>query len=220
MVIRTFFIILITSIYSFLQNPVYPQGLPNNKKKICINNILAYHLKHAENYEYNIDENGFLRDYGDFFFQEMLSNEYDLELKFSIVDTIVYPISKYSLFSIDKNGFYFYNSKDSIGYYFNLPSFSSDSYYLVAFNPKANKLKFLSGNFFLSKVAKDFALDPEDPDSFYDFLRIKLYNKLADEVVFLREKRKHLYFKVYSRYAKRYLEVKVNKSNPDDISIL
>ena len=55
---------------------------------------------------------------------------------------------------------------------------------LVALNKEEGEIKFISGNFFKSKIADDFDIDVSNIDSIVSYLRWRLYHTKPDSIIY------------------------------------
>ena len=84
-----------------------------------------------------------------------------------------YPLEGYNVLEIYKgNDSYSYNG----GTISTLEmKYSFDDYFLIAVNPKKDIIKYISGNFFLSKLESDFQINEGDIESLIQYLNMKLF---------------------------------------------
>ncbi len=110
---------------------------------------------------------------------------HDLELEIVKVD-LSYPDPDWSLYEISFP--YNENNRQLLNWWGKkrFPLFSNTSF-LIAVD-KTNDIKYISGNYlFLNPIAKYFSLDINDPDSYIEFLELKLFDRKYDEINFIRK---------------------------------
>lgn len=178
-----------------------------------IKNILIFRIKTTPIVENNLNGNflkphtNFLSIIPDFGFKMVL------ELKEINFD---YPDSTYRLYAFFKK--YDRFKRDSIFIESDFTYFYNDRYFLVGMNPEY-ELKFISGNFFLSSIKKDFKLDIKKPESFNNYIKFKTFNLQTDNIIFIKKKKKKLFFNAYSSELKREINIIINTDNMDNILI-
>lgn len=112
-----------------------------------------------------------------------------------------------------KNGSFTYNevkfqTSDDINIY---------NEFLVGYSRNDKKLIYISGDFFKSCIAENFNLNENKPNSFKQFLKLKLYNYSIEKISFQKNKKKFMLFKAYSNKLNEDIHIKVN---PDDFDML
>lgn len=91
--------------------------------------------------------------------------------------------------------------------------------YLVAIdreNPR--NIYYLSGLFPLSSFSFEFNLTA-NPDSYYEYLSLRLYSYDVENISYKKSKRRYIIFTAYSKALKKKIRIKINKKNKDLINI-
>jgi hypothetical protein len=209
-----FFLVFMACIFSLCE--LRAQELNSQQLDFISRNILSYHFREALNHEINLKSDRILADTR-YFFDELWPKE-NQDLKLDVfVNSLVYPVNEFKLYTINKKGFQIGN--DSIRIYRTLSSFQADEIYLVAYNPSNGKLKFISGNFFQSSIESDFNLDIGKPSTFNEYLILRTYNWGAKDIEFYCKKKKKLIFKAYSQYLKDKIFIEVDRANLDQVNV-
>ena len=170
-------------------------------------NILVYRIK---NYE--------LGDYRDL----LPSNGWSLNLKFGKVrDT----------FNLKRRDWIFYevineNYETSNGETSTLKTFTHGrpQFYklsdksLIAIDKNKNVI-FLGGNFYKTSIADLFLLTEKNIISYSKFLHLKLFHYRIELLNFKKNNKKYLIFEAFSNTISRKIIIKVEKLNPDIISV-
>ena len=179
-------------------------------------------------YEYLSDIRNNLLSYRIHYLTNAADSEYDitykclLPSKSEILDISVtrtdlpFPNKTYDLYEVINNG-YVYKEKrgDSLivenkrGCGF-VP-YSQKS--LIAY--KKGSILYISGMLFKDPISRYFDLNEDDPKTFDNFLRLKLYNYNIKDFKFVRRARKHLIFK----NEQHSIRIKVSRENFDLISL-
>lgn len=196
--------------------PLIAQNLGQNDLMIIEKNILSYHFRYALNYDLNL-KSDFLLNNEPFFFNELWPKE-NQNLKLNVKESsFIYPKKGYVLYEITKRGYQIGN--DSLRVSKKLSSFLADDSYLVAKALTGNDLKFISGNFFQSSIKNDFSLNPKNTETFYDFLKFRLFNWSLENIEYIRGKRNKLIFTARSISLKQKILIEVNKYDYDQVEV-
>lgn len=84
----------------------------------------------------------------------------------------------------------------------------------------AKRIKFISGQMFLDNISFDFQLDNDEPSTFTNYIKLRMFDLQIDEVVFLKRKRGFLFFQAYSNLEEKELKLSVDiKSETKEIKI-
>ncbi|OFX60747.1 MAG: hypothetical protein A2046_07875 [Bacteroidetes bacterium GWA2_30_7] len=212
----SFFIVIIIFYNSLLYASIYrPDStllysyIENNVAK----NIFIYRLKTSPIVENDLSDkylkpyNSFLNVLPDFGYK------LDLQIKQS---KLLYPDTSFILYSIYKKYDRYFN--DSIIIDKDFPYFNNDCYFLVAINSN-NDLKFISGNFFLNSIYKDFKLDVNVPESYYNYIKLKTFNLQTDKILFVKTNKKQLIFVAYSYELKDSITIFIELDKPENVLI-
>lgn len=74
-------------------------------------------------------------------------------------------------------------------------------------------VKYISGQMFLDNISYDFGLDIKLPDSYNDYIRVRMYYLQVDELKFLNKKNGILYYQGYSNCEKKQLKLSVDTNS-------
>jgi hypothetical protein len=179
-------------------------------------NIVLYKLSNSNSQEFGIEENGLFKEKLPAVFSALLRNKSKLFLRYDST-SLKYPKPNYMVFKFQKNNGYTFELNDTLAIKYEYYDSYSSNIFLVAVNKLDSNIKFISGGFYLSKIAKDFDLRVDNPASFYEYLKFRLYQYNISEVYFDKQDKYFFYFKAKSAYYK-YL-IKVNKNDFDIFKI-
>ncbi|WP_316634722.1 hypothetical protein [uncultured Flavobacterium sp.] len=186
------------------------------KLKIINKNMSAYRFYYFNHIGCDNEPMSFINSY---LLQE--NEEYDIEIV-NIEEK--YPNESFELYKVVNNYYTILrNSNNTV---------SKISYYdgktneqilsekiLIAFDKKTEKLIFVSGNVFKNCISNDFNLNKKEPNSFFNFLFLKLYNYSIENLEFIKTRKNFLFFKGYSQSLKDNVSIKVNIDDFDEIQI-
>lgn len=192
-------------------------GIPNLAKSQVTPNIL--HRVHLNIQSYGWKE--FLDNAKSYRPEIIVNKMEDLNLNCGLnyeqipVD-MEYPKSGFQLFGFQKKGLncegFTKKISFSDGLDFNI--------FLIAIDTASNKLqkpiKYLSGQMFLDNISLDFELDVDLPESYLDYLRMKMFDLQLEKIKFINEKKGILYFQAYSSFTKVQLNISVNTDTWDN----
>ena len=208
--------ILMSLILLFVGFDASGQSISEHSRMMISRNIMSYHYRFAMNYDLNLSSDGVLQN-DDFFFEELWPTD-EKPLDFDIVESeLAYPEKGYAVYQIHKKGYGIGN--DSVRIFTHLSSLKFDDDYLIALNKEEGKIKFISGNFFKSKIADDFDIDVSNIDSIVSYLRWRLYHTKPESIIYDGKKNGYLCFKVGIEGAKKKLVVDISETDFDDIKI-
>ncbi|WP_316812831.1 hypothetical protein [Pedobacter heparinus] len=170
---------------------VKAQKSEDDLKNLVIKNILSYQFRYALDYKLFIEHKDLLQGER-LFFNEFWSDS-TKKLKIDMFKSeLAYPVKGYTIYRFFKKGYRFKVDSNTESYSPSSADFDED--YLVAYNERTKSIKFISGNFFKSKIADDFKLDLNNPLTFSDYLKLKYYNTKCTQFKFISEKAGILYF--------------------------
>lgn len=197
-------------------------------KNILIYRILEYVPEHLNKGNY-IDFLTSLPDNGDILILDSINK---LDLK--------YPKENYILYSIIKGGWKYtsYYCEEVVkwvstraNYYCDTigglsvsddlnfkGNWNSNSIYLIAYNPTTKEIKYISGSFFLHQISQDFNLSIDNPDSFIDYIKYKLYFLPIKSIELYKKTKKKIVFKL-SYFKKDICFVELNKKDFEFLKI-
>ncbi|MFB6454380.1 hypothetical protein ACE38W_03830 [Chitinophaga sp. Hz27] len=161
------------------------------------NNIIFYHIRNAV--PADIPEFGgqIWRDSTYFLFEKMLPINGHLRMEFKpFKGKGIFPLEGFHLTSLYMPQVVDLDSE--ISYSVRMLGFYSDEDYLIAHNDETGRILYISGNFFKSPIAQYFNLDPNKPESFYNYLMLRCYNVKPDNIHYLKSDEKGLYFSIWS----------------------
>lgn len=71
-------------------------------------------------------------------------------------------------------------------------------------------IKYLSGKMFLDNLSDDFKLNVEDPESFLDYIKLRMFDYDVEQIKFLKRRRKKLFYTGYSNITNQELILSVD----------
>lgn len=198
--------ILYLSFFNFFLNSLSAQNLDEGKLRDIEKNILTYQIRNSHSTSYN----------------DLIPDEgYKLLLKIESIPNTFNLNNKWKFYYIENDNFKFSNGKSLIIKTFThvIPEYYKLSRKsLIATNEK-NELIYLGGNFFKNSISDQFILSLKNIESYYPFIRIKLYQYNFEKIKFLRKNRNVILFEAFSNALWRKITIKVNRINPDEIII-
>jgi hypothetical protein len=199
----------VTFLVAFCLNPVFcfAQTLADTLLEQVSQNIVVYNFRFGLDYELKLSNN-VLRDGEPFYRILSPAAGTNLDIQANKIE-FNYPKTGLEFYEIIKLRFTFLDNKGSM----NIESFAANRKYLVAVNPLVNKLRFISGNFFLSRIAADFELDAERPESFFKYLEVRYYNMGLTKIKFRSFKKGILTFDGFSEELKQEVVISVKRSD-------
>ncbi len=177
------------------------------KEKVA-KNILAYHIKYGIDTELGLYKGKIKKP--DYIYRLIPMKNLELVLYISQDTTLQYPDKNFKLYRVENPGFSFKMPDDKVIKQNNFHTFLADRNYLVAYNPKSENLKFISGNMFLSPIENDFSIKSDDPGSFYNYLVFRYYNFKLKDLKFYKKKKKNYLYKAYSESIGEEVLITVN----------
>lgn len=89
--------------------------------------------------------------------------------------------------------------------------------FLIAIDTSSSELvksiKYVSGQMFLDNISHDFELNNKLPDSYIDYIRVRMYHLQVDKLKFLNKKRGILYYQGYSNFEKKPMKLSVDTNS-------
>lgn len=199
-----------------MPNLIEAQSNDSLIKEEVVKNMLVYHIRYCADSEIGLSKGGFLAEKNKFFYDRIINNSYCLNITINNDSSILkYPLEGYFLFNVLKPSFRF--EKDTISQFIKLGSFSFDEKYLIAYNPSTKDIKFISGNFFLSRISEDFNLGTTFSQTWNDYLRMRLYKYSIEKFEYLFQNDNFIILKGYSQ--KRKFDIKIDKKDLDLIIV-
>jgi hypothetical protein len=184
-------------------------------------NVAAFYIERAVKSKTDIS-NGFLYPNLDkYFFDLCLPNTgFRMMMEINKLDW-EYPIDGYHVYRIKLNGLTF--KSDSLRLIettlqIDGPPGGTATNYLLCINDKG-VIKFISGNYFLHDVSRDFKLDDKSPESYVKYLKFRTFEDQIDQITYLKRKRGNLIFTGYSTEFKRKVQLSVNIKKPGTVEI-
>ena len=155
-------------------------------------NIFAYNISHPQYNSAECYNSAYL--YSEF----KKSRNYKIEKS-----NVIYPKGNIELYSVEDTQSYTFS--DGVPF-----SFLISTRKLIGINKLNDGLLFISGSFYKTQIAEDFELNSSIPESFIEFLKLKLYNYNIEQIKFIKEKKDFLYFRAYSNVLNVDILIKVN----------
>ena len=175
-------------------------------------NILTYriyHLSKRENSEYRFNYHCLLP-----------KDDYSLHLGIKKTQ-IEFPNKDFIIYSITNNNYEYRKMNNDWMLSVNSAGCGHIPFggrFLVGYSRK--KILYLSGMFFKNSISKYFDLNISKPASFYDFLKIKLYNYGFSSFRFKRKNSNFILFSGFLKGVKKPAKIRVNRKLFDEIEIL
>lgn len=176
-------------------------------------NILIYRIRNTFVVENDL-YNGFLKQ-SVTFLNILPDNGCKFELEINRV-FIPYPDSSIRLYTLFKKYDRFVCDSITIAPVY--PYFHPDRYFLIGIDNQ-NEIKFISGNFYLSRIKNSFNLDVNNPTTFYKYLKLKAFQYRVKDIEFVKSKKKQLIFSGYSSELEGFINLTINKSDLDNVII-
>lgn len=208
--------ILLANIILFFSCNLEAQELGSYELDVISKNIVSYHFRFALNHDLDLKSNNILDGEALFFEKLWVDESQDLKLEY-FKSTLSYPLQDFELFEVKKRRFQIGNDSTRISY--KLSSLQADEIYLVAMNTVNGKMKFISGNFFLSSIQKDFNLNFEKKESFKEYIKLRTYNWSTDKIKYKKSRKGKMIFSAYSAYLKDDIFIKVDKNDFENIQV-
>lgn len=193
--------------------PIMYSEMKNEVEK----NILIFRIRNSSYFD-NIQNE--ITDEKEPDFLNLIPNiGYRLKLSFSRLDSMKYPLDRYTMYSITNwNYTYVSDSNEITKQYFDR-SICCNKYFLVAYDNNSGRVKYVSGQFYKSMISQDFSLNQNDPNSFCQYVTFRLFNLGVSEVKFERKLKSTLVYTGYSSELQSRIKIKVDKSNFEKIQI-
>lgn len=215
---HSFFTLLIILLFSNSANSQSTIELDSVSKQKILKNVFVYRIANNDFYgdcRLNIDySNAILLPNNDEYleliaFQSKQTTYLD-NLKFFVI--------------INKNDFKFKKKSESdkdmkIGYTHDKPNeLLISRKFLIAKNTEG-KVIYISGSFFKSCISNIFKLSVNNPNSFSEFLKLKLFNYDIEKITFKKKRRKYFLFTAYSKVLKEDIYIKINPKDYDMLQV-
>lgn len=191
-------------------------AIPNFDKNLSLieKNILIYRI-YKTNEVGNDLENGALKPYTSLF--NLLPDDgYHLNLSAS-KSGLSYPDSNYVLFSIYKEADQFTKGNKIVEQEFQPTLF--DRFFLIGYDSINNRIKFISGNFFLSKISDDFKNLPSDSNALIKYIQLREYFLQIDNIIILKKGKKFVTLSAESKEIQKKIKIRVWYNNLENIFV-
>lgn len=150
------------------------------------------------------------------FFRYLPDKDYYLDIKITPIDFKI-PDTNFEIYSVF-NDFTYQNYFEDKQLQLASNNGIQRKYYLVG-QRNTYEIIFISGDFYLSKIAHFFNLNLNYPEHFTEFLRLKTYEYLCDNIEYLKTTKNNLVFTAYSKRYNSEVIILVNKNCFDKIEI-
>lgn len=198
-------------------NKTSAQDLDSESRILLEHNIISFHIRNALETDIPAGSNGVLFPHRKPIFQQLMPTNGKLRIIIQpYKGKIRYPDTDYQIFTVQIPGFK-YDLTDGTSYSVNMLGFLFDENYLVAYNPKNFSIKYISGNFFKSRVAEDFRIDLKNISSFNDYLMLRCYYMHPSTISYDRKDASGVYFIVHSNVVGTDMEVFISY---DDLEVV
>ncbi|QJB34758.1 hypothetical protein HF329_27050 [Chitinophaga oryzae] len=212
-------IILFLALLLLLTESGYSQHLNKKDSAVILNNIISYHIRYAVDADISITQNRVLSADGKSIFQKLMPADGQLITEIMpYKGDLNYPNKNYQLFTIHLPGFKV-EYPDGMTSTTRLIGFKFDEDYLVAYDSTTSSIKFISGNFFKSRITQDFELDNTKPKSFYQYLMLRCYAMHPLNIRYTKKDENGIYFAVYSKIFNIDVEVFVRYDDHEMVKV-
>lgn len=189
--------------------PISAQELSESHLDELKRNILAYKIRNYESFDYT---------------SSYPTCEWTLVLEVSRIEAnFENDNSEFIYFNVINDNFKLVNKmgNEEIKSIFihNIPNYYKLSRKNLIALDKRNEIFYLGGNFFKSSIADRFTLSIDKVNSFFGFIKVKLYNYGLNNIKFIRKNKKYIIFRAYSNVLLKDVKIKVNKDNFDNILV-
>lgn len=75
------------------------------------------------------------------------------------------------------------------------------------------QIQYISGQMFLDNISIDFELEEYKPETYIDYIKLKMFDLQVDQLKFLKRKRGKLIFQGYSTFENKELEISVDPNS-------
>lgn len=200
------------------------QGQPNGDITAFIydrvyKNVVSYNLINNDYAINGYNKGGYLTSVFPFFEAFVPDKNFHLNM---IIDRTKfnYPKKDFVLYSIYIEKLSFTNETgDTTIAFGGGRSALKTSTYLIALDSIHKEVKYISGDFFLSKIASDFSFSATDEATLTNYIRLKCFNLQIDKLILKRKQRTSNYFVGYSNTLQRNVRISVNSRNFELIKI-
>lgn len=191
------------------------QEFPQEMMEKIRGNIISYHIRNALDADLNLSQE-FIQFDASPSFEKLMPAGKRLVMNIMVLGE-AYPVKGFILYRVQKHGFQFERNDSTWTYSFS--SFANDDDYLVAYNPATADIKYISGNFFKTRVAADFRLNYSDPSSLIGFIQLKLYHLHPLNIKFWKSKKGRLWYTANNGSDKTQFHIVIDPGDPDAIRI-
>lgn len=174
-------------------------------------NIIAYTIKTSQIFDVENKINVDTRLYFDLLIPNFGSK---LMVDISKHSEQKYPNKNYILYSIKRYGFGMIDidsgkTRVPIG----LPIKSNNSNYLIGYDVVNDKIIFISGDFYLTKITSDFNLNVNNPETFLKLIELRFYKLNVTEIQFEKETSTYLEYSIKSHLLNGKNSVRIMKND-------
>lgn len=201
----------------FSQKNSYEVNCSELKDKIR-NNILIYRIKNSELFN-DVVDNDILLEKDPAFLDLLPTGEFKLKLTINKLDSIEYPLKDYDVYNALTWNFAYKNNLIEKQKYTYDQKGQQKQNYLIAYNKKTDNLRFICGELYKSKISIDFNLDDNKPETFINYLQLKLFCQNISNIQFQNRKRGQLIFSGSLEESGIEVKIFVDRNNFDNVSI-
>ncbi|RFS19407.1 hypothetical protein DVR12_22495 [Chitinophaga silvatica] len=174
-------------------------------------NVFVYNIRNASN-SFNGAKPEDILEMGTEYYTSLLPDPgYGLIMSIDTMN-LEYPIKNFKVYKIFINGFEYEKGQvhSKTNYLF------LENNFLVAIDTSDNYpgyIKYISGQFYPTRISEDFKIDLNNPSSCLDYLKFRMYIHQVDSIKFERRVKEGLIFTGYSQTKKSKVEILLKKKD-------
>ncbi|RFS25104.1 hypothetical protein DVR12_07935 [Chitinophaga silvatica] len=194
------------SMFDFIYNKLYK-------------NIAAYNIRFANIQLNGRDTKDLVEDGFEYYNAFLPDNGYKLAMEIS-ESNLIYPNKEYKVYKVYVNNFKYVDSAHhAVRKLFDVWT-RKDFLVAVSQNNNRYSIKYLSGQFFPSKIISDFNTTLNNPTSYIDYLNYRMYEYQMNNISFDRKVGANLYFNGYSDVLGNKVTILLEENNIESPKIL
>lgn len=180
-------------------------------------NILIFRIKTSSFFD-NV-QNGITDEINPAFLTLLPDHDYRLKLSFSKIDSMKYPLGQYDVYGIENSNYTYSSDSFEITRQYYDRGQCCSKYFLVAYDSKIGRVKYISGDFYKSVIAQDFSLNDNDPASFSQYIAFRLFNLGVYDLKFDQKTKYSLEYIGYSKELRSRIKIKIDRSDYEKIQV-
>jgi hypothetical protein len=206
-------LLLSTIAYSQIDSNSYYKNIYNKMYK----NVAAYNIRFASYANNGAIYTPVLNDGNPFYDPFLPDTDWKLQMQIEKIDW-EYPIKGFELYKVFMDGFRY--TQDSTGNAKRIFSVWTDKYFLIALNKQTEDIKFISGQFFINAISDDFKVDKNNPNSFLEYLKFRIFRYQVKDIKFIKKKGNRYYYNAYSDSLMRSVKIVINLNDLEEPRVL